>query len=169
MCTQCTLGHDQNYRLVKFHLIYYGNLIIKETYLITFNKYIFNCKNCYNKLNEISFFYVYCVLMYIMHTFHVSATFYWFDFSPESQLSEMYNVGKMWPWSLPTCFRCLVWFICNMKRDCCMYLSKHSWNRNICSPNNHQYGRPLVTKDLIIFSQFFSCLKNKFMVKYSYS
>ena len=49
-----------------------------------------------------------------------------------------------------------LWFISVIKRDCNIYLSKYGWNRICCSPNNRQYGSPLVRKDLIVF---FSALK----------
>ena len=53
--------------------------------------------------------------------------------------------------SLPKCFRGRVWFISitSINRDYNIYVSKHSWNKIFCSPNNHQNGSSLV----IVFFQ----------------
>ena len=76
---------------------------------------------------------------------HASTTFHWFVLSPPNQPAKMQICAKSGPEMLLKCFRCLVWFMSIIMMDLNTYLSKHSWNTHICSPNTHQNGNPRVS------------------------
>ena len=71
---------------------------------------------------------------------HVGTTFYWLDFSlinhPSKNAYFCLNLAlKYFP--CDSNHDVLFLFISVIKVDFNMYLSKHSWNANFCSPNTH--------------------------------
>ena len=68
---------------------------------------------------------------------------------------------KSGPENLPKSFRCLLQSISVIKKEFKIYLSKHSSNTYFCSPNNHQYGSPLVSHVQDFITSFLSALTLK--------
>ena len=61
-----------------------------ENILVKFiNMFFLKFLNCCNKLNAISFTYNFIDVLIYVCKYHVSTTFHWFDFSPESPPSKI--------------------------------------------------------------------------------
>ena len=85
-------------------------------------------------------------------------SFHGFDFSPKNQPSKIQICGQTLALkTLTKHFGCLVSFISIINEYFNMYLSKHNWNRNVCLPNNHQYGSTLVRNDNTSFFLTLNC------------
>ena len=96
-------------------------------------KYIFF--NCCNKVNELFFTYNFDNVC----KFHAT-TFHWFDFFPKVSTLQCRLFPKFGPEILQMS---QIYFYYQGIFN--MYLSKHSWNTKLCSPNTHQDGRPPVS------------------------
>ena len=85
----------------------------------------FSFLNCYNKF-PLPIILIVSLAILCVCKFHLSTTFHYLDFSPESQPVKSIYLPKFGPEILPKCLICIVRFIYITKVDCNMYLSKHS-------------------------------------------
>ena len=102
-----------------------------------------------------------------MCKFHSSTTSRWFVFfSPESQPSRILFT-KGYRWNLARCITWVLWFIYIIKMVFNMYLSNHSWNTQLCSPNTsrwqphthfiHSVNHSIVLHTFDTFPQLWHC------------